>query len=161
MNAGNTSALSYCKRKLRNANCMPKPIYQDGLLQNFAPLLRRALYTIQFIKSFFFCWNLTNIANYSALNPCRIAQPFTWEDAMSVLSHATVWYLRPPYTTKVHEAEKITSLKKTNHEDFRSRKSIKPFKTSRAWSIPSQVNAVYTQTYYFLEMIFYMFSFYA
>jgi hypothetical protein len=40
-----------------------------------------------------------------------------------------------------------------------SQKSIKPFKRSRAWSIPNQVNAVYTQTHYFLEMQFYMSSF--
>ena len=118
MTAGNTSVLSYCKRKLWNANCMPIPIHQDGLLQNFAPSLRRALYMIQLIKSFSCCWNLTNIANDSDLNLCRIAQPFTWEDAMSVLLRAAVWYLRIPYTPKVHRAEKRTSLKKKNHVSF-------------------------------------------
>jgi hypothetical protein len=112
MTAGNTSVLSYCKRKLWNANCMPIPLYQDGLLQNFAPLLRRTLYTIQLIKSFSCCWNWTNIANDSDLSRCRIAQPFTCEDAMSVLLPAAVRYLRAPYTTKVHGAEKLTSLKK-------------------------------------------------
>ena len=35
-----------------------------------------------------------------------------FEDAMSVLLHAAVRYLRPPYANKVHAAEKITSLKK-------------------------------------------------
>ena len=142
---------------------MPIPLYQDGLLQNFAPLLRRTLYeyTIQLIKSFSCCWNWTNIVNDSDLNRCRIAQPFTWEDAMSVLLPAAVRYLRASYTTKVHGAENVTSLKKIMKFPvyIESQKSIKPFKSSRAWPIPSQVNAVYTQTYYFLENQFYMSSF--
>lgn len=62
-------------------------------------------------KSFSCFWNLTNIANDSDLNLCRIAQPFTSEDARSVLLHTAEWYSRPPYTTKVHGAEKMTSLK--------------------------------------------------
>ena len=82
----------------------------------FSPPLRRALYMIQLIKSFSCCWKLNNIVNDSDLNQCRIAHTFTWEYATSVPLHAAVWYLPSPYTTTVHGAEKITSLKETNRE---------------------------------------------